>query len=110
VAESATVPWNAFCGTTVIVLAAFAPCLMLKLAGDALIAKRGSGDTVKLIAASLRKLPEAPVMKTVEIPGAAELSAVSVNVLGLVGVAALKDAVTPEGRPDAAKATVPPKP
>lgn len=109
-AESATVPLNPFCGTTVIVLAALAPCLTLQLVCDALIAKRGSGDTVRLMAASLRKPPELPVTKTVEVPSAAELLAISVNVLGLVGDAALKDAVTPDGKPDAERVTAPPKP
>lgn len=109
-AESATVPSNPFCGTTVIVLAALAPCLILKFEAAAVIAKRDCADTVRLIATWLRKPPEVAVIKTVEVPSVAELLAVSVNVPGLVGVAVLKAAVTPLGRPDAARLTDPSKP
>ena len=83
------------------------PCSILKLAGDAVTVKRGAAATVKLIVAALRKLPDAPVTVTVEVPSTAERLAVSVNVGGLVALAALKDAVTPVGRPDAVKITVP---
>jgi len=110
VAESATVPSNPFCGTTVIVLAAVAPCLTLKFGAAAVMAKRDCAETVRLMAAWVRKPPEAAVIKTVEVSSVAVLLAVSVNVPGLVGVAALKDAVTPLGRPDAARVAVPSKP
>ena len=109
-AESATVPLNPFCGTAVIVLVRLVPCFTLKLEADEVIAKRAAGDTVRLMAASVCKPPEVPVMKTVDVPSAAELLAVSVNVPGLVGVAALKDAVTPAGRPDAVRVTAPARP
>jgi len=58
-------------------------------------------------------VPEVPVIVTVDIPVAAVLLAVSVKVLiALVGVVGfvLNDAVTPFGRPDAAKLTFPVKP
>jgi hypothetical protein len=56
------------------------------------------------------KLPDVPVIVTVTVPVAAVLLAFSVNVLVLVVLAGLKDAVTPLGRPVAAKLTLPLKP
>lgn len=46
----------------------------------------------------------------VEVPVAAVALAVSVKELVVVADAGLKDAVTPAGRPDAAKLTLPVKP
>ncbi len=56
------------------------------------------------------KLPEVPVMVTVAVPVIAVPLAVSVNVLVLVVPLGLNDAVTPLGRPDADKLTLPLKP
>ncbi len=50
------------------------------------------------------RLPDVPVTVTVDTPAAAELLALRVRVFPL------KDAVTPAGRPEAAKETVPVKP
>ncbi len=58
----------------------------------------------------LVKPPDIPVMVTEAVPVAAVLLAVSVNVLVLVVVLGLNDAVTPLGRPDADKLTLPLKP
>ena len=58
----------------------------------------------------LVKLPEEPVTVTVTVPAAAVLLAVSVNVLVLAVLLGLNDAVTPLGRPDADKLTLPLKP
>jgi hypothetical protein len=56
-------------------------------------------------------LPDVPVMVTVVgPPAAAEPLAVRVKVLVLVVLVGLKDAVTPLGSPEAAKATLPLKP
>ena len=55
------------------------------------------------------RLPDVPVMVTVARPTVAALEAVSVNVLVLVALAGLKDAVTPAGRPLAERATDPVK-
>jgi len=55
-------------------------------------------------------MPEVPVMVGVTVPVAAVLLAVSVNVLVLVVLLGLNDAVTPLGRPDADKLTLPLKP
>jgi len=60
--------------------------------------------------AVLVKLPDEPVTVTVLVPGGAVLLAVSVNVLVLVVLLGLNDVVTPLGRPDADKVTLPLKP
>jgi len=73
--------------------------------GDAEIVKAGAAAIVRFSDAVLLRLPEVPVMVTVAVPNAAEARAVSVSV-----VAALKDAITPAGKPDAARATAPLKP
>ena len=51
-----------------------------------------------------------PVIVTVDVPVAAVLLAVSVTVLVLVVLVGLNEAVTPLGRPDADRATLPVKP
>ena len=56
------------------------------------------------------RLPEVPVMVTVAVPTAAVLLAVSVSVLVLVVLLGLNEAVTPAGKPDADKLTLPLKP
>jgi hypothetical protein len=55
-------------------------------------------------------VPDVPVMVTVEVPAAAVLLAVRVSALVVVALAGLKAAVTPLGRPDAVRATLPVKP
>ncbi len=58
----------------------------------------------------LVKPPDIPVMVTEAVPVTAVLLAVSVNVLVLAVLLGLNDAVTPLGRPDADKPTLPLKP
>ncbi len=53
------------------------------------------------------RLPEVPVMVTVEFPVVAVLLAVSVSTLELVDDAGLNEAVTPLGSPEAANDTEP---
>jgi hypothetical protein len=65
---------------------------------------------VREIAALLVKLPEVPVNLTVTVPVVAVLLAVSVSVLVLVALAGLNDALTPLGRPEAVKLTLPVNP
>jgi len=70
---------------------------------------------VREIAVVFVKLPDTPVMVTVTVPVIAVLPAVSVNVLLLAVLLlavllGLNDAVTPLGRPDADKLTLPLKP
>src|ERR1700747_755909 len=56
------------------------------------------------------KLPEAPVMVIGNVPTAAVLAAVRVSVLVVAVGLGLNDAVTPAGRPEADKVTLPLKP
>jgi len=54
--------------------------------------------------------PDVPVIVTVTLPVVAVLLAVSVSVLVLVVLLGLNDGVTPLGRPEADKLTLPVKP
>jgi hypothetical protein len=63
--------------------------------------------TVRIIVVEFDKLPEVPVMVTVAAPVVAVLLAVNVNVLVVVAGFVLNDAVTPLGRPEADKLTLP---
>jgi hypothetical protein len=65
---------------------------------------------VREIAVVFVKLPDTPMMVTVTVPAVAVPLAVSVNVLLLAVLLGLNDAVTPPGRPDADKLTLPLKP
>jgi hypothetical protein len=56
------------------------------------------------------KLPDVPVMVTVTVPVMAVLLATNVNVLVVVVGFVLNDAVTPLGKPDADRLTLPTKP
>ena len=91
-------------------LVVLVPCGRPMLAGVADSVKLGGALMVSAIVALLLKLPDVPVMVTVELPFAAELLALRVSVLAPVVLAGLNEAVTPVGRPDAARATVPLKP
>ena len=55
-------------------------------------------------------MPDVPVMVTVDMPVVAVASAVSVNVLVPVVLLGLKEAITPLGKPEADKFTLPVKP
>jgi len=57
-----------------------------------------------------RQAPEVPVMVTVAGPVVADALAVSVKVLVVVVLAGLNPAVTPFGKPEAARLTLPVKP
>ena len=111
-AAKLTLPLKPFCGVTVMVLVPLVPWVSAKLLGDAESTKLGTGTglTVRETVVVFDKLPEAPVMVTVAVPVAAALLAVSVNVLALVVLVGLKEAVTPLGRPEADKLTLPLKP
>ena len=105
-----TLPVKPFCGVTAMTLVPLEPCVRLTLLGEAERAKFGAPFTVRLTVVVLVRLPEVPVIVTVAAPAAALLLAESVNVLVIVAPPGLKDAVTPVGRPDADKLTVPLKP
>jgi len=66
----------------------------------------GTDCTVREIVAVFVKLPDTPVTVTVTVPVVAVLLAVSVNVLPLVVLPGLNDAVTPLGIPAADKLTL----
>jgi hypothetical protein len=78
--------------------------------GEADSVKPGAGVTVRLIATVCVKLPEVPVTVTVAAPVVAVALAVKVSVLLLEAGLGLKFAVTPLGRPDAERVTLPLKP
>jgi hypothetical protein len=65
---------------------------------------------VRLILTECDRLPDLPLTRTLKVPVAAELLTVSVNVLVLVELLGLNDAVTPLGRLEAEKVTIPVKP
>ncbi len=104
-----TLPLKPLCGPTVRVLTPLFPCTRLRLLGDAERLKFGTVITRPIEEVWL-KLPEVPVTVTVAVPAVAEGPAASVRVLDPVVFAGLKDAVTPFGRPDAARLTLPLKP
>jgi hypothetical protein len=106
VAERLTVLLKPFCGVTVMVLVALAPCVIARLLGVADSVKFGGAVTVRETLVVCDKLPDTPVMVTVTVPVAAVLLAVSVNVLEVALLLGLKDAVTPLGKPDAERLTV----
>ena len=77
----------------------------------------GSRDSVKVgvvtvstMVVALLSVPDTPVTVTVAIPAVAVLSALKVRELLPVVLDGLKTAVTPLGKPDTPKATVPLKP
>ena len=78
--------------------------------GDRLTAGPPSLFTVRLNVVVFVKLPDMPVMVTGTVPVAAVALAVSVNVLVEVVGFGLNPAVTPLGRPEALKVTLPLKP
>ena len=105
-----TLPLKPFCGVTVIVLVPLAPCVIAKVLGDAERVKFGGAETVSERVVVFERLPEFPVTVSVVVPVAAVLLAVNVKLLVPVVLLGLKDAVTPLGRPDTDKATLPLKP
>jgi hypothetical protein len=70
----------------------------------------GTCRTVREIVVDFDMLPDVPLIVTVTVPVVAVVLAVSVRVLVLVVLVGLKDAVTPLGRPEADKLTLPVKP
>jgi hypothetical protein len=105
-----TLALKPFCGLTVIELVPLAPCVIVKVLGDAESVKFPGGLTVRERVVVFAKLPDEPVIVTVTVPVAAVPLAASVKVLVFVVLAGLNDAVTPLGKPDADKLTLPLKP
>src|SRR3984885_5268205 len=96
----------------VIVLVPLAPWLTVTELGDAAMLKFGVVEefTVNASVVVAFKLPEVPVIVTVAFPVVAVLLAVSVSTLDPVVGFVLNAAVTPLGRPDAARVTLPVNP
>lgn len=109
-ADNATLPLKPLSGLTVIVLELLAPCVMVMLLGEAERVKFGGGFTVKESVVEFVKSAAVPVMVTAAVPVVAVPLAVNVSVLVPVVLAGLNDAVTPAGKPEADKLTVPLKP
>lgn len=109
-ADNATLPLKPLSGFTVMVLVPLIPCVMVKLLGEAESVKFGGGLTVRESVVELDRLPDEPVMVTAAWPVVAVLVAASVRMLVPVVLVGLNDAVTPAGRPDADKLTLPLKP
>jgi len=96
----------------VIELVPLLPCVTVTEAGDALTLKFGddAAFTVSETVVVAVKLPDVPVMVTVAVPVVAELLAVRVRVLVEVAGFVPNAAVTPLGKPDAARVTLPENP
>lgn len=105
-ADKLTLPLKPLSGFTVIVLVPLAPCVMVKLLGEAESVKFGGGLTVRESVVELVKLPAVPVMVTVAGPVVAVLLALRVNVLAPVVLAGLNDGVTPVGKPESERLTL----
>ncbi len=113
VAARCTLPVNPFVGLTVIVLVPLEPVppgLSVRLLGASVSVKFGAAVTVTATVVVAVRLPEVPVMVTVVVPTLAEPLAVNVSVLVLAVGFGLNPAVTPFGRPDAARLTLPVNP
>lgn len=99
-----------------IVVVAVPPCATVKLLGNAESRKSGCDGggagafTVRVMVVVPLRLPDVPVMVTWPVPTDAPLLAASVKVLELVAGLGLKDAVSPLGKPEADRETLPLKP
>jgi len=109
-AEKVTEPLKPFAGARVIVLLPLVPCARLKVPGEAEMVKLGDAVTVKLIVVVWVMLPDVPVIVTVAVPSDAVALAARVKVLVVEAGLGLKVAVTPVGKPDAERVTLPLKP
>jgi hypothetical protein len=106
---SVTLPENPLTGVMVMVVVPLAPPLaMLTADGEAERLKLCTKAlTVRLMVVLAVKLPDVPVMVTVTVPAVAVPLAVNVSVLVLVAGFGLNPAVTPVGKPLAARVTLP---
>jgi hypothetical protein len=113
-AANRTLPENPPAGTTAMVLVALpepSTVAMVTAFGEAERLKLGGVDvTVRLSVVLFVKVPELPLIVTVTVPAAAVALAFRVNVLVEVVGFALKDAVTPLGKPAAESVTLALKP
>lgn len=106
-AASVALPLKPFLGVTVMVLVAVAPCTTFSVEAEVVTEKLAAGARVNVTATVVFRLPDVPVMVTVLVPTAALALATTLNVLAVAVAAGLNDAVTPLGRPETARFTVP---
>lgn len=110
-AARATVPLNPPSDVTVIVLVALLAWAMVSVAGAATSVKLGGTLTVSAMIIELVKVPAVPVTVTGTAPPAdAAALALRVSVVEAVAGFVENDAVTPLGKPVAARLTPPAKP
>jgi hypothetical protein len=109
VADKVTLPSNAFDGVTITVDFPAPPGTRLIVPGAAASAKPGVLTVRSNVVVSVRP-PETPVTVINCVPGVAEALAVSVSVLLVVDELGENDAVTPFGKPEAEKLTLPVNP
>ncbi len=110
-AVSVTLPENPLTGVMVMVLVPLAPpCAMVTAFGEADRLKFGGAFTVRLSGVVFVSAPDVPVIVTATVPVAAVALAVKVSVLVVVAGLGLNAAVTPLGKPDAERVTLPLKP
>lgn len=109
-ADKVTLPVKPLDGVIEIALVPFVPCTTVKLLGLADKAKVGDALTVSAIVVVPVRLPDVPVTVTVADPVFAVALAVKVNTLVDEAGFGLKAAVTPLGKPEAEKVTLPVKP
>jgi len=108
-AAKLTLPEKLCEGLTVMVDWPDAPCWMDRLPGDAESVKLGA-FTVKVRVVETVSPPEMPVTVAVTVPAVAELLAVRVRTLDVVAGLGENAAVTPLGRPEAERLTLPENP
>ncbi len=108
-ADSVTAPVKPDISVMAMLLVPVDPRVTVKVAGVAARVNPGGGLTVRATVALLLSAPDVPVTVMMDVPAGALLAAERVSVL-MADFTALKVAVTPLGRPDAASATVPLKP
>jgi len=111
-ADKLTLPVNPPDGVSVTVLLPLVPCFTVKLEGEAESEKLGVAVafTVSETEVVCVSVPLTPVMVTVDVPVVAVELAVKVTTLVEVVGLVPKLAVTPLGRPEADKVTLPVKP
>lgn len=109
-AESVTLPWKPLCGATAMMLVTDFPRTRFRLAGVADKVNEGAAEIVKATRAVPVRLPDVPVIVSVDVDPAAELLAKIVRTLEVVAFTGLNDAVTPAGSPEMLRFTTPLKP
>lgn len=112
VAEKVTLPVNPFVGVTLIVVLPVAPGATVSVAGDADSVKFAVPVpvTVRLIEADAVSAPDVPVTVIVLVPTVAVEFADKLRMEDVVELVGVKVSVTPVGRPDTLKVTVPVNP